>query len=349
MSEICLPFLKWAGGKRSIASALFESFPSKFFENEGKFFEPFVGGGALSLSLGSQIGFRNVPGARLNINDMNPDLIAAYRSIRDELPELLEILTRITNEFDALPGKLEASQLNATEEEQSRNKAKDFDAKTKAQLAEEKKEFRDPLTPATSREQYFYKMREREYATEVEKAARLIFLNKTCFNGLWRVNAKGKFNVPYGHHKKPRIFDQMNLELCSLHLQGSHISNLEFFAAVENATQYDLVYFDPPYIPLTPTASFSQYSKNDFGKPDHLRLAQTIRELTERGVYVILSNSDTPITREIFGEVLSLRQISMSRFISAQSHNRKPVFELIGTNFELNEKSPLASLDKITF
>jgi DNA adenine methylase len=153
--------------------------------------------------------------------------------------------------------------------------------------------------------------------------------------------------VPYGHHKNPSLYDRANLEECKARLQGSSITNKEFDAAVTTAKSGDLVYFDPPYIPLNLTSSFSQYSKNDFNLEDQTKLANTIKELTGRGVYVIMSNSDTAQTREIFGKDLQLRRILMSRFISASSDNRKPVYEVIGTNFPISSSSELSSLELI--
>jgi DNA adenine methylase len=319
MSNECLPFLKWAGGKRKITSLLSESFPPEFHLNKGNYFEPFVGGGALALSLGNQRLEDGVTGTRININDMNPDLVKTYRVIRDSLPDLIHKLDSISSEFLGLGMPAEK-----TDEPGEEN----------------------PEHPK-SRADYFYEMRAHEPTSDIETAARLIFLNKTCFNGLWRVNSKGKFNVPYGHHKNPSLYDLANLKECSRRLQGAEITHLEFHEVVSSAKQYDLVYFDPPYIPLNPTSSFSQYSKNDFGLDDQEKLAKTIQDLTDRGVFVILSNSDTPQTREVFSGAVSLRRLLMSRFISASASKRNAVYEVIGTNFEAPKGSPLSELELI--
>jgi len=180
--------------------------------------------------------------------------------------------------------------------------------------------------------------------TDLRRASRFIYLNKTCFNGLWRVNSKGGFNVPFGKLKNPRIYDRDNLLLVSERLRGATITNTTFANAVAPARKGDLVYFDPPYIPLNATSSFAQYAKDGFGEMDQHALAGVIKGLTDKGVHVILSNSDTPLTREIFGDVLTLRQVDMARSISAQASSRGTVKEVIGVNFPVATRSALRNL-----
>lgn len=311
MTSECLPFIKWAGGKRKITSLLKEVFPQEFNSSDASYFEPFIGGGALALSLGDGESRNLFPGTRLHLNDMNPDLVATYEVIRDSVDELIESLLAISKEFNELP--LPDAAKNGE--------------KTRAD--------------------FYYEMRALEPEDNLKIATRLIFLNKTCFNGLWRVNSKGKFNVPYGHHKNPSLFDKDNLEECSRRLNGATISNSEFDEAVSSAQAGDLVYFDPPYIPLNLTSSFSQYSKNDFGISNQQSLAKCISNLTAKGVHVILSNSDTPQTREIFGDVLQLRRLLMTRFISASGAKRNAVYEVIGTNFNVAAGTEMSALEKI--
>jgi DNA adenine methylase len=187
----------------------------------------------------------------------------------------------------------------------------------------------------------FYEIRAARYENEVRRAARFIYLNKTCFNGLWRVNSSGAFNVPFGRYKNPNILDEENLLLCSSRLKNAKISLSPFSKAVMSARKGDLVYFDPPYIPLTKTAAFSQYAKEDFGLKDQEELASVIKVLTAKGVRVILSNSDTKLTREIFGKYLRLRQILVARTISAKATTRQSVNEVIGTNYAIPTSSSL--------
>ena len=197
------------------------------------------------------------------------------------------------------------------------------------------------LSLDTSKEAY-EKIRASKPLDDVSKAARFIYLNKTCFNGLWRVNSKGDFNVPWGKLKKPHIYDEDHLLACSKWLKGSHLTRGDFTKSLERANRGDIVYFDPPYIPLTASANFSKYSKDDFSIRDHERLAELISKLKKRGVCVILSNSDTSLSREIFGQVLTLRQISVNRSIAADGSSRKPVMEVIGTSFPVPRDSQLS-------
>ena len=291
------PFLRWAGGKRRLTGLLMEAFPENFDPKSGRFFEPFVGGGALSFATGDSTKKPYILGRNLFINDANPDLVIVYTVVRDNLAALISELEKLSLDV--------------------------------------------------SKQAYEF-VRSSNPKSDVKRAARFIYLNKTCFNGLWRVNSSGQFNVPWGQLKNPLIFDANQLTLCSKRLKGSKITNGGFKDSVKSARQGDLVYFDPPYIPLTSTASFSQYAKANFGLQDHIDLANTIAELTSRGVNVILSNSDTEMTREIFQKSLTLRQISMNRSISASSGSRQPVNEVIGTNFRVKKGTLLAGLELIS-
>jgi DNA adenine methylase len=138
------------------------------------------------------------------------------------------------------------------------------------------------------------------------------------------------------------------LRACSKRLKGSTITNISFEKSVKKAKKGDLVYFDPPYIPLTPSASFSAYAKEGFGKLEHELLAKTILDLTKRGVYVLLSNSDTELTRKIFQENLILRRLLMARSISSSGSTRKPVFEIIGMNYTNPRGAILGQLELIS-
>jgi DNA adenine methylase len=202
------------------------------------------------------------------------------------------------------------------------------------------------LAQDTSKSAY-EKIRGLSLEDEVGRAARFIYLNKTCFNGLWRVNSRGVFNVPWGKLKNPLIFDEEGLRACSNRLKGAHITRGDFAKAAAKAKKGDLVYFDPPYLPLTASANFSKYAKDDFNVEDHQRLADLIKTLTKNGVHVILSNSDTPLSREIFSPVLALRQISMNRSISASGNSRKPVMEILGTSFPITKNATLSKYKKI--
>lgn len=172
---------------------------------------------------------------------------------------------------------------------------------------------------------------------EYSRAARFIYLNKTCFNGLWRVNNHGQFNVPWGKLKNPSIYSPKNLRSISERLRGSRITSLSFIEALKICKPNDLVYLDPPYIPLTKSSSFSKYTLEDFTILDHYALSGIIRALSDRKVKVILSNSDTTVTRKIFGEHMNLYTLKVNRSISASGNSRNQVDEIIATNFKIIE------------
>ena len=189
---------------------------------------------------------------------------------------------------------------------------------------------------ADTSEQGYYDVRDKSERTELGRAARLIYLNRTCFNGLYRENSSGKFNVPYGKLANPTVCNKPLLRAVSRWLEFVEVSQGSFRAGVSTAKKGDLVYFDPPYLPLSTTSSFSQYSASDFGTDDHEDLAELIKSLTKRGVRVILSNSDSPTTKSIYQDCgLSLRSIPVHRNISANSASRVKVRELIGISYKL--------------
>ncbi len=190
----------------------------------------------------------------------------------------------------------------------------------------------------------FLRIRAEKPKNEIMRAARFIYLNKTCFNGLWRVNSMGQFNVPWGKLKDPRIFSEENIMAVSRRLKNATITCYPYQTALEKSSKGDLVYLDPPYIPLSYSANFSKYAKEDFGILDQYALSGVIDGLTSKGVRVILSNSDTSLTRKIFGNSLSLHQISVARTISANASSRKPVNEIIGVNFSIASSSQLHNL-----
>lgn len=256
--------------------------------------EPFIGGGAYYFSA-------DITGKDCLINDVNPELINTYKVVRDDV--------------SALIGKLKAMSLDTSKDEFLRVRAL------------------DPWTDLAG--------------DPVTRAARVIYLNKTCFNGLWRENAAGKFNVPWGQRLDVKLYDESNLRAASARLAGTFITNKgvgqlfnELIGEVGTpGTRGDallrpgtLVYLDPPYIPLTPTASFSQYSKNGFDVYDQVALAETVKALHALGVSVMLSNSNTDLTRTIFSS-LDLIPIKAPRSIAAAGGSRGSVGEVLGVSY----------------
>jgi len=266
--QVPRPFVKWAGGKSQILGHLLGCVPPRF----GRYYEPFVGGGALFFAL--------LPEDAV-ISDSNEELINAYLVIRDHVEELIESLKKHRNEED-----------------------------------------------------YYYAVREQDpdKLSPVERASRFIYLNKTCYNGLWRVNSRGKFNVPFGRYKNPRICDEENLRAVSRALQGVSILCCDFEEAVANAGPGDFVYFDPPYYPLSETARFTQYTREDFGPEEHARLARVFKELDKRGCFVLLSNSDTEFVRSLYAGY-NIRPVQANRCINCKGDRRKGVTELLISNY----------------
>lgn len=260
------PFLKWAGGKGSILPQLFKHFPKDV--SKRRYFEPFVGGGAVFFALQPR---------HSHLFDLNPDLVEAYCVVRDRVEELILALGKHSND----PG-------------------------------------------------HFYHVRAQETPrlSPVERAARLIYLNRTCFNGLYRVNRSGQFNVPFGRYANPTICNAEGLRAASRALQGVTVEHADFAEATRSARHGDFVYFDPPYVPTSATSSFTAYYSHKFGEEEHRRLARTFADLAERGVLVALSNSDTPLVKRLYGE-FRIAPIVARRNINRVGDKRGYVTELL--------------------
>ena len=170
----------------------------------------------------------------------------------------------------------------------------------------------------------------------IRKVALFIYLNKTCFNGLYRENKKGEFNVPFGKYKNPTIFDENNLRAVSKALQNAILRVMDFEDAVRTAKEIDFVYFDPPYIPISPTASFTSYHQQDFNLDDQKRLAETIRRLSLKKVRILLSNAYHPTIEEIYRKIPNIRffEVMAPRYINSNGHKRGPIKEYAITNYE---------------
>lgn len=184
------------------------------------------------------------------------------------------------------------------------------------------------------KEDEYYRIRglDPETLEPSERAARTIFLNKTGYNGLYRVNSKGQFNVPFGRYKKPNFCDEENLRAAAAVLHGVDLRVRDFEKVSAKAKPGDAVYFDPPYDPVSKTANFTSYHKEEFGRKDHERLKDTFERLAARGVVVVLSNSDTEFTRELFaGPGWRVQKIHVSRPINSNASRRGGVRELLVT------------------
>lgn len=182
--------------------------------------------------------------------------------------------------------------------------------------------------------EYFNEQRQRfnNMKSGLEKAAIFIYLNKTCFNGLYRVNSEGKFNVPFGKYKKPAILQEARLRMASKLLQNTEISISDFTEAVKKAKENDFVYMDPPYFPLTKTASFTSYQKDAFLEKEQRRLAKEFQQLDKKGCLLMLSNSDTTLIRELY-EGYNLHTVKARRAINCVGTKRGLINEIVITNY----------------
>ena len=184
--------------------------------------------------------------------------------------------------------------------------------------------------------EYYYEVRKQEPKQQIEKVSRLIFLNRTCFNGLYRVNKKGQFNVPLGRYTNPNIINKENLTAVSkiLHSEKIKISCRGFEAVLDDVKKGDLVYFDPPYQPISNTANFTSYTHRDFTEKDLERLVDLANQLDSKGCHVLLSNSNSKVVKDSFSEKYwTIYEISANRAINSNSKKRTGHKEIIIKNY----------------
>ena len=182
-----------------------------------------------------------------------------------------------------------------------------------------------------SREHY-YAVRKKVPSGPAERAARFIYLNRTCYNGLYRVNRRGEFNVPMGRYENPRIANRENLLAVSSALQGVDVRRADFEVITNDCGPDDLVYLDPPYHPASETSHFTSYTREGFGAEEQRRLALTFEKLARRGATVILSNSRSDLIRELYGALepkARIGEVEVARHINSKAANRGPVAELL--------------------
>jgi DNA adenine methylase len=279
------PFVKWAGGKSRLLPRFFRSFPTDY----SRYYEPFLGGGAVFLALQPQ---------EAKLSDLNPELVNCWQVVRDFPEALIEDLDR----------------------------------------------------HSYSRE-YFYEVRSLSPGnlTAVERASRFIFLNKTCYNGLYRVNRAGRFNVPFGRHaRRPTLYDRENLYGISRRLQGVEIVCSSFEKAVADANQGDFVYFDPPYHPLSKTSNFTSYTEGSFSREDQALLANVAIQLHKRGCVVAVSNSDTREIRSLFRSPdFRVARVMAARAINSKAEGRGKIAELLIYNYEEGAATAMKSSEVV--
>jgi DNA adenine methylase len=185
-------------------------------------------------------------------------------------------------------------------------------------------------------EKYYYKMRDEYNKSEfsISKAALFIYLNKTCFNGIWRVNLEGHFNVPYGFKEPPCIPSKEELLKASEALSGARILQMDYKRILRYVKKGDFVYFDPPYPPLNGTSNFTHYTRERFAKGDHFQLAQIAERIRKKGCYILISNADMPYIRSLYEENFNIFEIEVTRWIRTDGKRYK-VKEIAITNYEV--------------
>jgi DNA adenine methylase len=244
------PFLKWAGGKRRLRESILPHLPLP--ASDRRYFEPFLGGGAVFFSL--------LPKQAI-LSDLNPELIEAFIAVRDDVESVIARLAGLRNEH--------------TE---------------------------------------FYRMRAKQPRTRVGRAARFIYLNKTCFNGLFRVNLLGEFNVPFGRHgPRLNVCDENQLRSASLALADTELATSDFGPILRRARAGDVVYLDPPYTVAHSNNGFIEYNARVFSWKDQYRLARIAERLLDRDVYVAISNASHPSIRKLYTANRRFRVVNIHR------------------------------------
>ena len=184
---------------------------------------------------------------------------------------------------------------------------------------------------------YYYRIRslDPESLDPVKRASRFIYLNRTCYNGLWRVNSKGQFNVPFGRYRNPKICDEENLRAVSEYLRSTEVKIIhgDYREVLRTAGRGDFVYLDPPYAPVSDTSKFTEYVSGGFTEEDQVELAKVFRDLDSRGCLVMVSNSDTPLVRDLYRGYL-IEEVRANRFINCVARRRSNHRELIIRNYE---------------
>lgn len=264
----CLPFLKWAGGKRWLVSQYLDIVPRQF----GQYIEPFLGSGALFFALQPQ---------KAILSDLNADLIQTFGAVRSNWRPVLAKLRRY-----------------------HRSHSSDF----------------------------YYQVRASRPRSAHGRAARFIYLNRTCWNGLYRVNRHGKFNVPVGT-KENVVLDTDDFQRVSGSLRSASLVTADFEPVIRQAGRGDLVFADPPYVTAHSQNGFLKYNEKLFSWDDQVRLVSCLSDARKRGVHVMATNADTPCVRKLYEGSFKVRSASRSSVIAASASDRGTRSELIITSW----------------
>ena len=300
------PFLKWAGGKGQLLEQFQLRFPQEL-NGKGiikRYYEPFLGSGAVFFWV-----MQNCKIEKAYINEFNPEIYVCYIAIQKDVEKVIKHLKSLEKKYRAL---------DLVNQETLYYQIRDKYNQTKGNIKFDK-----------------------YYAKECpERAAMTIFLNRTCFNGLYRVNSKGEFNVPFGRYKNPTICNILNLRAASRVLKDAVITNDDFSIIQKHIKKDSFVYFDPPYRPLNKTSSFTSYSNNEFDDKEQKRLAAVFKKLSQiEGVKIMLSNSDPKNENKednFFEHLYSdfkIERLKAMRMINCDASRRGEINELLVMNY----------------
>lgn len=297
------PFLKWAGGKGQLINVFRDFYPDDLKNGKiTRYYEPFIGGGAVFFDVAQQY---NIQSAFLY--DINQELILTWRVIQQDVYKLVESLDLFQRNYEKLDDKAQPEFFYKTRDDFNLN---------------------------------LLKINYSKYNDEwILRAAQIIFMNKTCFNGLFRLNQKGEFNVPAGRYKSPKILDEQNLIKVSKLLSNADIKNEKFTAVEADIANNSFVYFDPPYRPISKTSDFTSYSKFKFEDAEQIQLGDLFNRLDKKGVKQMLSNSDPKnhdpndnFFDEIYKE-FDISRVPARRMINSNASKRFAINEIIVTNY----------------
>lgn len=296
------PFIKWAGGKSQLLPLFNEYYPKELKSGLIDFyFEPFLGGASVFFDVVQKYKIK-----KSYLSDSNIEIVLVYKVIKEKVEDLISALNELK---------------------------KDYFKKSE-----------------TKKESFFYNIRDKYNDNKINflnglndiyvcRASQMIFLNKTCFNGLYRLNRSGDFNVPFGKYINPGIYNEENLLAVSEVLQNTEIEHGDFEFFKNKINNKSFVYFDPPYRPISYTSSFNSYNKDGFDDDEQNRLAEFYRKLNEKGAKLMLSNSDPKninINDNFFDDLyrgFTIERIEASRMINSKSEKRGKIKELLITNY----------------
>lgn len=297
------PFLKWAGGKTQLLEQFSVRLPLELKNGEiNTYIEPFIGGGAMFFSINHEF-----PLTHSYLMDKNEELILSYRVIKKSMRKLIDALESLESEYIS------------------------SDPEGRQRLYYKVRQVFNQEKPRFNFHQY--------NPDWIQRAARIIFLNHTCYNGLFRENRNGEFNVPFGKYENPQILDKENLKKVALLLKKATIISGDFTGCKQYVDNKTFVYIDPPYRPLNRTSSFTSYSKEGFSDEDQCRLAGFIKELDKKGAKIMVSNSD-PMNEKpcdsFFDDLyadFTIERVPAIRSINCKGSRRGKINELIITNY----------------